>query len=518
MKGNAEALAELFEKQRERNARIFVLLRVCLGAGALAMQMVGGWVLHRPEFEVWIPILAGYLGTAVAVWVLARRLPKLLAYAFFLLPLVDVPMVFAGQLVAGSVNAPLNVALYTASLFAVLTVLSMLSLRARNVVLTSATSIVLETVLIIRLGGQASDAVACVFSLGAAGGLAVVVMRQIHSQLGFAADLLVTERALNAEVRHQVAERSRSLGETLAQANVALPATSLEPGQSFDARYRVLRRLGVGGMGAVYEVERLTDGRRFALKAVTGNVVGAQAARFAREAEIGARVKHPNLIEIVDVGLSPAGAPYLVMELVSGGTLADRQARFGEIGWATPILQQIAAGLSALHAAGVVHRDLKPANVLLSGDDAQPAAHISDFGISGLWAVADSVDHLGERPRPAPGPRGHSLTLTGAMLGTPLYMPPEAVRGGKAMGPAADVFAFGVVACEVLTGRLPFAAPVVLEVMAGRPMPAAAPLPPEVPPAQADLILRCVREDPEGRPSIAEVVQALGAEPRSRPG
>ena len=111
----------------------------------------------------------------------------------------------------------------------------------------------------------------------------------------------------------------------------------------------IVRALGEGGMGAVYEVVRATDGETFALEVVTGGVSRAGAIRFAREAEIGARVRHPNLVSIVDVGLGDSGAPFLVMELVRGDALEERRDRFGDAAWAMPLLRQIARGLATLH-------------------------------------------------------------------------------------------------------------------------------------------------------------------------
>jgi hypothetical protein len=189
-----------------------------------------------------------------------------------------------------------------------------------------------------------------------------------------------SEGLLKQELSHQVAARSRDLGQMMVRRDAAFAGGRLAPGTRFDTRYRVERELGSGGMGAVYEVERITDGQRLALKIVTGVVSGAQAARFAREAEIGARVRHANLVSIVDVGIAD-GVPFLAMELARGGSLADQRNRFGDARWAPPLLGEIAAGLAALHDASVVHRDLKPGNVLFASDG---VAKISDFGISRL--------------------------------------------------------------------------------------------------------------------------------------
>jgi len=302
------------------------------------------------------------------------------------------------------------------------------------------------------------------------------------------------EAALQRELSHQVAERSREIGAAPAQKNIPIAPLELSPGTRFDARYEIVRALGEGGMGAVYEVRRLTDGQSLALKVVTGPISRTSAQRFAREAEIGARLRHENLVPIVDVGISPQGAPFLVMELVKGAPLeARRQERFGDASWAIPILRQIAHGLAALHDADVVHRDLKPGNVLLSGDDESPLVRIADFGISRMnEAVYGSA------------PTAAKLTATNGMIGTPLYMAPELGQGHTADA-AADIFAFGIVAYELLTGRLPFAMPPLLLTMAGH----ALPTPPSVTP---EIVLRCLLADPKARPCAKDLGDAFARE------
>ncbi len=310
------------------------------------------------------------------------------------------------------------------------------------------------------------------------------------------------EQLLKREVAHQVAERSRQLGAAAARATAELVAPPLS-GQL--GRYEVVKALGQGGMAAVYEVTRKTDGRRLALKLLKGVVSPELAARLAREAEIGARLHSSNLVEIVDVGATETGVPYLVMELVGGGSLETQRARFGDVGWALPILRDVARGLEVLHAAGVVHRDLKPANVLLTEAG---EAKLSDFGIARL-GVLDGAATL------VPGSAGgllfgSPLTRTDAWVGTPLYMAPEAANG--AVGTPADVFAFGILAYELLTGRPPFANPAVLLAMAGQPLPA----PPALnvssaPDGVGALIIECLSADPTLRPSAPRASQVLAA-------
>jgi hypothetical protein len=320
---------------------------------------------------------------------------------------------------------------------------------------------------------------------------------------------------LNEDLRYQVAERSRELTEALRWSVDGLAPASLAVGDVFDARYRVTRPLGRGGMGAVYEVERIRDGRGFALKVVTAALTGRQAARFAQEAEIGARLHHENLVSIVDVGVTAGATPFLVMELVQGGSLEDRRGRFGDRGWALPILRQIAAGLAELHANRIVHRDLKPGNVLLveGNRGGGPVAKISDFGISffgvpddGVVTADDSVvDVEGATLRGQPSPR--ALTQSGTVMGTPSYMPPEALREA-ARHPSADVFSFGILAYEALTGQSPFTVPPVLLARSGKQLPEPA-APEGVARPVAEVVLACLRAEPSQRPRAREVAEAM---------
>jgi nitrite reductase/ring-hydroxylating ferredoxin subunit len=316
---------------------------------------------------------------------------------------------------------------------------------------------------------------------------------------------------LTEELRYQVVAHSRELTEVLSRAGTVLDSVTVNPSDVVEGRYRVVRAIGAGGMGTVYEVERISDSYPLALKVLTCPISGAAAARFTREAEIGACVRHPNVVAIVDVGIiRGAGAPFLVMELVEGGSLDDRRERFGDVQWALTLLAQVAAGLAELHAAGVVHRDLKPSNVLLSGEGDGTVACIADFGISRFGAVdtGDSgVKTVNTTPRMA-GAR--ALTRTGALVGTPLYMPPEAVEGSRTLTAAADVFAFGLLAYELLTKEFPFVTAPVFLTLAEQPLPS----PPSlaglgVPLDLESLLVACLAEDPASRPRIDALQDAL---------
>ena len=338
--------------------------------------------------------------------------------------------------------------------------------------------------------------------------------------------------ALNQELRHQVVERSRQMVDVLQQGRAEVTASRrLETGDTIDGRYTVTRVLGRGAMGVVHQVERTTDHRSFALKMMTGSVNALAGARFAREAEIAARADDEHLVKVVDVGGSGAGQLYIVMELVEGRSLEDARGRFGEVPWAVEVLHQIACGLRALHAMGVVHRDLKPANVLLTtGADGLELAKISDFGISRLDSdtpldepaseavtapiTPPAADELhSTQVSTAPGgslresaPR---LTATGAFMGTPAYMAPELAKGARIAGPAADLFALGLIAYELLSGTEAFREPPLYFALAGRELSAVTPLPAKVPEAIAELVLRCLAEAAEARPTAQEFIDVV---------
>lgn len=325
------------------------------------------------------------------------------------------------------------------------------------------------------------------------------------AEASLANELRRSEELANAELRRQVAERSRVLGQSL---SLAAPSPQLpDTGTLFDGRYHVVRILGRGGMGVVFEVRRTADGRAFALKLMTGAASPEATVRFMREAEIAARLSHPNLVSVVDVGVS-RGAPFLAMELVQGASLDSLEDRYGDASFALPVLRGIARGLVTLHQAGVVHRDLKPGNVLVGGTGESPEAKLTDFGIA---RIVEGVDPLGDTAAPGKGDP-LALTGTGFTMGTPKYMAPEVVRNASGATPAVDVYAFGLFACELLARRFPFAQPPALEAAMGRPVPR-----PDLSalvghrPGQelSPLIEACLDPDPARRPGAVQLVEAL---------
>ena len=303
--------------------------------------------------------------------------------------------------------------------------------------------------------------------------------------------------------RADVAERSRELSEALTKLTEAGPQR-LSPGDLIEDKFRIVRALGRGGMGEVHEVEQLADGKHLALKVLSGKIDRDSLLRFAREAKIAAAIDHPNVVDVVEVGVAPAGM-YLAMELVAGSTLAHAKDRYGDVAWALPILQQVAAALAAMHGRGVVHRDLKPANVLLDGN----VPKLTDFGIATLGEPKTGpIDAHGDTMATG-GDLG--LTQTGAILGTPLYMAPELSMGSRDPKPAVDIWAFGVMAYELLTGSLPFAEAPVLARLAGRIASPPRALEIEIDDTLKTIIARCLAADHEARPTAGDLVAAFAS-------
>ncbi|HVS30616.1 MAG TPA: serine/threonine-protein kinase [Thermoanaerobaculia bacterium] len=279
--------------------------------------------------------------------------------------------------------------------------------------------------------------------------------------------------------------------------------TGFETGEVVAGRYRILRLVGKGGMGAVYAAEDLEFEREeVAVKTIlsTGEDEERALARFKREIQLARRVAHPNVCRIFDVGYHTAGGGriiFVTMQLVAGQSLAAFIRRRGRLAEreALPIIAHIAAALEATHAAGLIHRDVKSANVMLAEKD--QSAVLMDFGL----ACADTQD-----------PTDPSITKTGAVVGSPMYMAPEQAEGG-ALTPATDIYSFGTVIYEMVTGRLPFEGTTPMSVLAKRLR--EAPTPPtrfaaDLDPVWEVTILKCLERDPARRfQSALDVIRAL---------
>lgn len=326
-------------------------------------------------------------------------------------------------------------------------------------------------------------------------------------------------RSVNDELMRQIDHRSRRLLDALLariDADDGDPTTALAPltsGSLLSEVYRIVRPIGSGGFGTVYEVERLPDGQHLAAKVVSSDASRDALLRFGREAQLLSRLHHENLVSIYDVDVTTAGRLFIIMELVDGMTLRQLRQRYGDTRWALPILQQIAAGLSAIHERGIVHRDLKPANILISALGASQPARVKlvDFGISILAREGDASE-----PTPTPSAERDVMpdaTSTGVLVGTLVYMAPELHVGSRLAKPSSDIFSFGVLAYELLTTKMPYKNPAVRAVLQGEELPVPAELRncPELDPALTELLERCLWAAPDQRPTARELQAALTA-------
>jgi len=288
-------------------------------------------------------------------------------------------------------------------------------------------------------------------------------------------------------------------------------------------KYRVVRPIGKGGMGAVFEAEHTLTGRRVAVKVLLPQFVANEvlAKRFVNEARAAARIQDPHVVEVVDLGRTPAGELYQVLEYLDGRELkaAIRAEAPFPLGRACHIAAQMASLMGKAHALGIVHRDLKPANVfLLARDRDDDYVKVLDFGIAKL--------------RPVQSGEGDFTQLTGTqdVVGTPLYMAPEQLKGSREVDGRADVYSLGVVLFQMLSARLPFTgdsmADIFLKVMTESPPPLAQ-LRPDLPPALVAAVERAIDRDPLRRfadgAALAEALApwastwSLGG-PRTAPG
>ncbi len=303
---------------------------------------------------------------------------------------------------------------------------------------------------------------------------------------------------------------SRTLPDTLPlvlrPAGLPAPSEPLAAGATVPG-YEILGELGRGTMGVVYSARHLRLNRPVALKVVLD---GAHAShvdrvRFLDEAEMLARLDHPGVVRVYEVGWHD-GRPHLAMEFVGGGTLAQRCGGIPQPPReAARLVAALARAVHHAHERGVVHRDLKPANVMLAGDG---APKITDFGL------AKRLDG------------GAGLTETGAMVGTPGYMAPEQALC-REVGPAADVYALGTILYELLTGATPFRADSLLEtltlVVSEPPRPPRQ-LRPDVPLELEAVCLKCLRKEPADRYASAQALAddldrfSEGRPTQSRPG
>ncbi|MBA3393430.1 MAG: serine/threonine protein kinase [Deltaproteobacteria bacterium] len=219
-------------------------------------------------------------------------------------------------------------------------------------------------------------------------------------------------------------------------------------GATLSGRYLVTRKVGQGGMGAVYEATHTLIGKRVAVKVLLEKYAQREAivARLKQEAQLASSIGNEHIIDITDFGTTEDGRTFVVMEFLEGESLAECLAREPQLPEQRllRIIQQTTSALAAAHAKGIVHRDIKPENLFLLRRKDQDFVKVVDFGISKSIRVSTEED----QPR---------LTQTGMVLGTPLYMSPEQARGDDELDHRVDIYALGVIMYEAATGRVPFA-------------------------------------------------------------
>ena len=280
--------------------------------------------------------------------------------------------------------------------------------------------------------------------------------------------------------------------------------TPVQIGEVLAGKYRVERILGAGGMGVVVAATHVDLHELRAIKFLLLDASGkpAMVERFLREARASVRLKSEHVARVHDTGRLESGAPYMVMEYLAGldlRALLDRSGPPPVVDAVTYVLQAI-EGVAEAHAAGIVHRDLKPANLFLTtGADGSPCVKVLDFGISKLTGPA--------------GVEGLAMTKTTAALGTPYYMSPEQMKSSRDVDTRTDIWAFGVILFEMLTGAVPFQGESITElcarVLQEQPPPPSA-YRAGLPPALDAIVLRCLEKDAMRRyANVAELAAAL---------
>jgi hypothetical protein len=282
-----------------------------------------------------------------------------------------------------------------------------------------------------------------------------------------------------------------------------LVAHELQPGMIIRNKYQIIERIGVGGMGLVYRGRHLTFNELCAIKIVNDDIAGNAnfLKRFQTEAIVTRKLRHPNAVRVDDFDYTEDGRPFIVMELVEGKNVSEVLQKEGALAVprAIRIAREVGQAIGMAHKLGIVHRDLKPGNIILTTDEqGQEIAKVLDFGIAKL--------------REAAGEERSEMTMTGMVVGTPLYMSPEQFLGKKAGGEVdgrTDIYSLGVVLYQMITAQLPFDAETPYALMLQHLQGTARPpheLKPElhIPLALSQVILRAMEKSREQRFQTAE--------------
>jgi eukaryotic-like serine/threonine-protein kinase len=324
-----------------------------------------------------------------------------------------------------------------------------------------------------------------------AAGIALVVGAVLGAIVGMLTERVAEERAARIFEKNRIAALERGL-ELRGQLGVSPGDLT---GTVLGGKYRIIRKIGSGGIGAVYEAEHVALGSHVAVKVLRGAAAAdaAEIARLRREARVQVSIEHSNVVRTLDLDQMPDGSIFVVMELLHGASVAERLRASGPLapGFAIPVFMQVCRALEAAHKLGIVHRDLKPGNVFVCEDR---SVKVLDFGMS-KFAEAES------------------LTQEGYTLGTPEYMSPEQCIGAP-VEPRTDLYAFGVLMYEALTGEIPIRGRNRRELLdlhqRAVPTPMRDRRPDlKIPPELESVVLECLAKRLEDRPPSARTVERL---------
>lgn len=321
---------------------------------------------------------------------------------------------------------------------------------------------------------------------------------------GIAKDLNISDGIAKAKILsilNKLARGNSDVGDAdFSTETKTLMTRAVKVTETLSDKYEQCGVLGQGGMSVVYKAKHKMLDKYYAIKILSENLHHGTSfeARFMQEGKITSQLSHPNIIGIHDIGFTSYGAPYLVMDFESGPTLADILAKEKQIkeSYARPLFKQIVDGLAHAHARGVVHRDIKPSNIILSqGENGHSTVKILDFGLAKMIGLNPLLDQ--------------SLTQSGQVFGSPIYMSPEQCRG-DAVDQRTDIYALGCMMYEVICGRPPFRGGTAFDTMTMHLTDEAAPPDQSLcSPTMRGILYTCLRKNPEERFSNVSQIREL---------